>query len=299
MTPSQMLTPSISPSDVSPAATALLRSSMTGGPARSLHLLVEQYQLVHQLIDAAAGLRGELLDRRILHGGDIGAEFVRAPRHRPGLAEQCRDHLRRRRIRLVHVVLGHPVSPVSAIACRNHGKPGDTAGLSPGSGGQVPHPHRVARLPEITTMRPSSCAVATAPPRRRCGRSTVTRWAFRWPASLSPRPLGGQPLAHRVWLGPPSRSSPEPPTEPTRRRRPTAAAAPAHMSGVDPSSQRPGVSRSRGRLRGRRRSRQSSTDWPDNDLRAIDEDLRPVLLLQRQVHQVLTYGDALVSVSVC
>ncbi len=85
----------------------LLRSSMTGGPARSLRLLVEPHQLVHQLIDAAAGLRGELLDRRILHGGDIGAEFVRAPRHRPGLAEQCRDHLRRRRIRLVHVVLGH------------------------------------------------------------------------------------------------------------------------------------------------------------------------------------------------
>jgi hypothetical protein len=42
---------------------------------------------VHQLIDAAAGLRGELLDRRILHRGDIGAEFVRAPRHRPGVAE--------------------------------------------------------------------------------------------------------------------------------------------------------------------------------------------------------------------
>jgi hypothetical protein len=39
---------------------------MTGGPARSLRLLVEPHQLVHQLIDAAAGLRGELLDRRIL-----------------------------------------------------------------------------------------------------------------------------------------------------------------------------------------------------------------------------------------
>jgi hypothetical protein len=37
---------------------------MTGGPARSLRLLVEPHQLVHQLIDAAAGLRGELLDRR-------------------------------------------------------------------------------------------------------------------------------------------------------------------------------------------------------------------------------------------
>ena len=64
---------------------------MTGGPARSLRLLVEPHQLVHQLIDAAAGLRGELLDGRILHRGDIGAEFVRAPRHRPGLAEQGRD----------------------------------------------------------------------------------------------------------------------------------------------------------------------------------------------------------------
>jgi hypothetical protein len=53
-----------------------LRSSMTGGPARSLHLLVEPHQLVHQLLDAADGLRGELLDRRILHRGDIGAEFV-------------------------------------------------------------------------------------------------------------------------------------------------------------------------------------------------------------------------------
>jgi hypothetical protein len=94
-------------SDVSQAATPPLRSSMTGGPARSLRLLVEPHQLVHQLIDAVAGLRGELLDGRILHRGDIGAEFVRAPRHRPGLAEQCRDHLRRRRIRLVHVVLGH------------------------------------------------------------------------------------------------------------------------------------------------------------------------------------------------
>jgi hypothetical protein len=37
---------------------------MTGGPARSLCLLVEPHQLVHQLIDAVAGLRGELLDRR-------------------------------------------------------------------------------------------------------------------------------------------------------------------------------------------------------------------------------------------
>jgi hypothetical protein len=35
---------------------------MTGGPARSLRLLVEPHELVHQLIDAAAGLRGELLD---------------------------------------------------------------------------------------------------------------------------------------------------------------------------------------------------------------------------------------------
>jgi hypothetical protein len=43
----------------------------------------------------------------ILHRGDIGAEFVRAPRHRPGLAEQGRDHLRRRRIHLVHAVVGH------------------------------------------------------------------------------------------------------------------------------------------------------------------------------------------------
>ena len=64
-------------------------------------------QLVHQLIDAVAGLRGELLDGRILHRGDIGAEFGRAPRYRPGLAEQGRDHLRRRRIHLVPAVLGH------------------------------------------------------------------------------------------------------------------------------------------------------------------------------------------------
>jgi hypothetical protein len=64
---------------------------MTGGPVRSLRLLVEPHQLVQQLIDAAAGLRGELLDRRILDRGDVGAECVRAPRHRPGLAEQGRD----------------------------------------------------------------------------------------------------------------------------------------------------------------------------------------------------------------
>ena len=50
---------------------------MTGGPARSLRLLVEPHQLVHQLIDAVAGLRGELLDGRILHRGDIGAESAR------------------------------------------------------------------------------------------------------------------------------------------------------------------------------------------------------------------------------
>jgi hypothetical protein len=69
----------------------LLRSSTTRGLVRSLRLLVEPHQLVHQLIDAAAGLHGELLDRQILHRGDIGAEFVRAPQHRPGLAEQGRD----------------------------------------------------------------------------------------------------------------------------------------------------------------------------------------------------------------
>ena len=81
---------------------------MTGGPARSLRLLVEPHQLVHQLIDAVAGLRGKLLDGRILHRCDVSAQFVRAPRHRPSLAEQGRDHLRRRRIRLVHAVLGKP-----------------------------------------------------------------------------------------------------------------------------------------------------------------------------------------------
>ena len=80
---------------------------MTGGPARSLRLLVEQHQLVHQLLDAVAGLRGELPDCRILHRSEIGGEFVRASRHRPGLAEQGRDHLRRRRIHLIHAVVGH------------------------------------------------------------------------------------------------------------------------------------------------------------------------------------------------
>ena len=84
-----------------------LPSSMTGGSPRSLRLLVEQHQLVHELLDAVAGLRGELLDHRILHRCDIGGEFVRASRHRPGLAEQGRDHLRRRRIHLVHAVVGH------------------------------------------------------------------------------------------------------------------------------------------------------------------------------------------------
>jgi hypothetical protein len=84
----------------------LLRGSMTGGPARSLRLLVEPHQLVHQLIDAVAGLCGELLDGRILHRCDIGAEFVRAPLHRPGVAEQGRDQLRRRRIHLVHAIIG-------------------------------------------------------------------------------------------------------------------------------------------------------------------------------------------------
>jgi hypothetical protein len=48
---------------------------MAGGPAHSVRLLVKPHQLVHQLIDAVAGLRGELLDGRILHVGDIGGEL--------------------------------------------------------------------------------------------------------------------------------------------------------------------------------------------------------------------------------
>jgi hypothetical protein len=103
---------------------------MTGGPARSLRLLVEPHQLVHQLIDAVAGLRGELLDGRILHRGDIGAEFVRAPRYRPGLAEQGRDHLRRRRIHLVPAVLGHDHDCAARRKPRLRGSGGGRSGVT-------------------------------------------------------------------------------------------------------------------------------------------------------------------------
>ena len=61
---------------------------MTGAASRSLRVLVEQHQVVHELLDAAAGLRGQLLDCRIPHRCDVGAELIRAPRHGPGLAQQ-------------------------------------------------------------------------------------------------------------------------------------------------------------------------------------------------------------------
>ena len=51
------------------------------------------------------------------------------PRHRPGLAEQGRDHLRRRRIHLVHAVLGHDHDCAARHKPRLRGSGGGRSGV--------------------------------------------------------------------------------------------------------------------------------------------------------------------------
>jgi hypothetical protein len=97
-----------------------LSSSTAGRLLASLHPTFEHHQMVHQLLHAGARRGRELPGRRVIHRCGDTAELVRAPRQRPGLPQQRRDRLRRRKLRPVHVIVDHAVGhAVDCAACRS------------------------------------------------------------------------------------------------------------------------------------------------------------------------------------
>ena len=155
----------------------------------TLHLAFQQHEVVHQLLHAGAGLRGELLSRRIVHRRGGAAELVGAPRQRTRFAQHRRDRLRRRRPRPVHIVVAH------AADCAVHHKPDRAAN---------PECRKPIRFRHAGRLRSPACA-STAGPRRLTREARVhpecpTREPHRRRAE---RPTGGSPRA-------PARSSATP-----------------------------------------------------------------------------------------
>ncbi len=157
-----------------------------------------------------------------------------------------------------------------------------------------------SRLPEIITVRPSSCAVATAP------------LASVWPVNGDPM---GFPVASIIIVVTPSSAADRSHTAPGSgchhdlrpNRQPSQPIAVGPPPQLRPLSRVVSIRQATTRREQEPRttartspSRQLSTDWPDNDLRATDGDLRAVLMLQRRVHQVFGLRRcACICVSVC
>ena len=127
-----------------------LSSSTTGRLFASLHPTFEHHQMVHQLLHAGARRGRELLGCRVIHRCGDTAELVGPPRQRPGLPQQRRDRLRRRRLRPVHVIVGHAVGhAVDCAGCRSqaaHDEPSSgnswcVGGTRNGAGTGSPSPH--------------------------------------------------------------------------------------------------------------------------------------------------------------
>src|SRR3954451_20738118 len=119
---STMTTAATPPMTFTPQTSLRRRPLIAALPAPSCRLLAalcltfEQHEVVHQLLHAGAGLRRELLGRRIVHRRCGAVELVGSPRQRPRFAQYRRDRLRRRRFRPVHIV-------AHAADCAVHHKP--------------------------------------------------------------------------------------------------------------------------------------------------------------------------------
>src|SRR3954451_16457785 len=102
---STMTTAATPPMTFTPQTSLRRRPLIAALPAPSCRLLAalcltfEQHEVVHQLLHAGAGLRRELLGRRIVHRRCGAVELVGSPRQRPRFAQYRRDRLRRRRFR--------------------------------------------------------------------------------------------------------------------------------------------------------------------------------------------------------
>ena len=75
----------------------------------SLQPAFKHREVVHELLDADARRSRELLGRGVIQRCGGTAELVSAPGERASLAQERGDRSRRRRIRTVHVTLGHAV----------------------------------------------------------------------------------------------------------------------------------------------------------------------------------------------
>ena len=75
----------------------------------SLQLAFKHREVVHELLHAGAGRSRELLGRGVIHRCGGTAELVSAPGQRASLAQERGDRFRGRRIRTVHVTVGHAV----------------------------------------------------------------------------------------------------------------------------------------------------------------------------------------------
>src|SRR3954451_1746519 len=119
---STMTTAATPPMTFTPRTSLRRRPLIAALPASSCRLLAalcltfQQHEVVHQLLHAGAGLRRELLGRRIVHRRCGAVELVGSPRQRPRFAQYRRDRLRRRRFRPVHIV-------AHAADCAVHHKP--------------------------------------------------------------------------------------------------------------------------------------------------------------------------------